>query len=85
MKNEATVGGITVAGQPTADELRSSGYATVINIRGAAEEGNITAEALAGSDTTYVAVPWTIDTVTDEDIARIRAAVESSDGPVLIH
>ena len=85
MKNETTIGGITVAGQPTAEELQSGLFATVINIRGAAEEGNISAEALAGSDTTYVAVPWTIDTVTNDDIARIRAAVEASEGPVLIH
>ncbi len=85
MKNEAIVGGITVAGQPTADELRSGAFTTIVNIRGAAEAGNISAEALAGSDTTYVPVPWTIDTVTSDDIARIREAVESSDGPVLIH
>jgi protein tyrosine phosphatase (PTP) superfamily phosphohydrolase (DUF442 family) len=85
MKNEAVVGGITVAGQPTAEELRSGPYATVINIRGDNEEGNISAEALAGSDRTYVSVPWTIDTVTKDDIARIREAIEASDGPVLLH
>lgn len=85
MKNETVVGGITVAGQPTRDELVQSPYTTIVNIRGAGEEGNISAEALAGSDKTYVAVPWTIDTVTPEDIDRIREAVDSADGPVLIH
>jgi protein tyrosine phosphatase (PTP) superfamily phosphohydrolase (DUF442 family) len=85
MKNEAIVGGVTVAGQPTAEELLASPYATIVNIRGAAEEGNISAETLAGSDRTYVSVPWTIDTVTKDDIARIREAIEASDGPVLVH
>jgi protein tyrosine phosphatase (PTP) superfamily phosphohydrolase (DUF442 family) len=30
-------------------------------------------------------VPWTIDTVTNADIDRIRELVASSEGPVLIH
>ncbi|HEY0382293.1 MAG TPA: sulfur transferase domain-containing protein [Candidatus Elarobacter sp.] len=85
MKNETMIGGITVGGQPTAEELRSGRFATVVNIRGSAEEGNTTDDALAGSDITYAHVPWTIDTVTNEDIARIREAVDAAEGPVLIH
>ncbi len=85
MKNEATVGGITVGGQPSPEELTSGRFTKVVNIRGADEEGNVTGEVLAGSDVEYTSVPWTIDTVTNADIERIREAVgESTDG-VLIH
>jgi protein tyrosine phosphatase (PTP) superfamily phosphohydrolase (DUF442 family) len=85
MRNEAKIGGITVGGQPSREELESGRFGTVVNIRGDAEEGNDTAQVLAGSDVAYTAVPWTIDTVTPDDIDRIRDAVASSDGPVLIH
>jgi len=85
MKNETVIGGITVGGQPSEDELRSGRFATIVNIRGDAEEGNITSDVLAGTDVDYVHVPWTIDTVTNADIARIRDAIDASEGPVLIH
>jgi len=85
MKNETVIGGITVGGQPTAEELTSGRYTTIVNIRGSAEEGNITDAALEGTDITYAHVPWTIDTVTKADIARIREAVDAAEGPVLIH
>ena len=85
MKNETVIGGITVGGQPTAEELTSGRFTTVVNIRRSDEEGNITDDALAGTDITYTPVPWTIDTVTNEDIERIRDAVDAADGPVLIH
>ncbi len=85
MKNEAIIDGITVGGQPTAEELKSGRFASVINVRGADEEGNDTGAILAGTDVSYTAVPWTVDTVTKDDIAKVRAAVDSADGPVLIH
>jgi protein tyrosine phosphatase (PTP) superfamily phosphohydrolase (DUF442 family) len=85
MKNAATIGGIVVGGQPSADELTSGRFETVINIRGAAEEGNDTSAVLAGTDVSYTCVPWTIDTVTKEDIERIRDAVAGKRGSVLIH
>ena len=85
MKNETVIGGITVGGQPTAEELTSGRFTTVVNIRGSAEEGNITDDALAGTEIAYAHVPWTIDTVTNRDIARIREAVDAAEGPVLIH
>lgn len=85
MKNEATIGGITVGGQPSKEELTSGRFTTVINIRGDDEPGNDTAVDLAGTDVDYVSVPWTIDTVTKEDIGRIRQAIEAADGPVLLH
>ncbi|HEX3549935.1 MAG TPA: sulfur transferase domain-containing protein [Candidatus Elarobacter sp.] len=85
MRNETTIGGITVGGQPTAEELTSGRFATVVNIRGSDEDGNITGAALAGSDVAYAHVPWTIDTVTSDDIARIRDAIDAADGAVLVH
>ena len=85
MKNEAIIDGITVGGQPTAEELKSGRFASVINVRGADEEGNDTGAVLAGTGVAYTAVPWTVDTVTKDDIAKVRAAVDAAEGPVLIH
>ena len=85
MKNEATIGGITVAGQPSAEELTSGRFKKVVNIRLPGEDGNITDAALAGTGVDAVAVSWTIGTVTHADIDRIRAAVEAAEGDVLVH
>lgn len=85
MKNEAIVGGITVGGQPSAEELTSGRFSTVVNIRGGDEDGNDTGGILAGTDISYASVPWTIDVVTKADIEKIRQAVDNADGPVLIH
>ena len=83
MKNESVIDGITVGGQPTADEIGR--FATVVNIRLAQEPGNDTAALVSGTDIAYAAVPWTIDTVTKDDIAQIRTAIEAAAGPVLVH
>lgn len=86
MKNETTIGAITVGGQPSSDEVADGRFATVVNLRLPDEDGNQTADYLAGTDTTYVAVPWTASTVTFEDVDRIADAVESTPGgSVLIH
>ena len=85
MKNEATINGVTVGGQPSADELTSGRFTTVINIRRDAEKGNDTGAVLAGTGVAYTSVPWTIETVTKDDIARIRDAVAAASGPVLLH
>ncbi len=85
VKNEAVLGGITIGGQPSPDELTSGRFKNVVNIRGAAEAGNVSGDVLPAGDISYTSVPWTIDTVTKDDIDRIRAAVDASDGPVLIH
>ncbi|MDB5028819.1 MAG: putative phosphatase [Candidatus Eremiobacteraeota bacterium] len=85
VKNESVIAGITVGGQPSPAELASGRFASVVNIRNADEEGNDTGALLEGSDVAYASVPWTIGTVTDADIARIREAVDAADGPVLIH
>ena len=85
MKNEAVIDGITVGGQPTAEELKSGRFSSVVNLRLDSEEGNDTKAILAGSDVAYTSVPWTADTVTKDDIARVRTAVDAAEGPVLIH
>ena len=85
MKNEAIIDGIIVGGQPSAQELNSGRFGTVVNIRGHDEPGNDSAALLAGSDIAYTSVPYTADTVTNDDIARVRAAVDEASGPVLIH
>ena len=85
MKNAAMVGRFMVGGQPSAEELTSGRFKNVVNIRGASEEGNDTSEVLAGTDVAYTSVPWTIDTVTKEDIHRIRDAVKGAEGTPLIH
>ncbi|MGH7707299.1 MAG: beta-lactamase hydrolase domain-containing protein [Vulcanimicrobiaceae bacterium] len=79
------IDGITVGGQPSADDLAAGRFQTVVNIRHDEEPGNDTAASLAGSEVAYAVVPWTIDTVTKDDIAQVRAAVEAADGPVLVH
>lgn len=85
MKNEATIDGITVGGQPSAEELRSGRFQTVVNVRMHDEPGNDTADVLAGSAIAYASVPYTPSVVTKADIARVREAVDAADGPVLIH
>jgi len=85
MKNEAVIDGITVGGQPTAEELKSGRFGAVVNIRRDEEPGNESAAMLAGSDVAYTSVPYTAETVTKDDIARVRAAVDEANGPVLIH
>jgi uncharacterized protein (TIGR01244 family) len=85
MKNEAIIDGITVGGQPSAEDLANGRFGSVINIREDHEPGNNTAGLVAGTDIAYTSVPWTIDSVTPGDIARIRTAVDAAEGPVLIH
>ncbi len=85
MKNETVIGGITVGGQPSADELRSGRFRTVVNVRLDDEAGNDTGAVLAGTGVAYASVPYTSDTVTAADIERVRAAVDAAEGPVLIH
>ncbi len=85
MKNETVIGGITVGGQPSADELRAGRFQTIVNVRRDEEVGNVTGDALAGTDVAYAAVPFTSDTVTAADIVRVREAVDAASGPVLIH
>lgn len=85
MQRETVIGGITIGGQPSADELRSRRFTDVVNIRMPDEEGNTTAADLAGTPVRYTETPWTAATVTPEDIDRIAAVVASAEGDVLVH
>lgn len=85
MNREAVIGGITIGGQPSPEELRSGRFAHVVNIRLRDEDGNLTSEALAGTPVGYTESPWTAATVTAEDIERIAEAVAGATGDVLIH
>jgi uncharacterized protein (TIGR01244 family) len=80
MKNEATIGGITVAGQPTDEELRalrSQGYALVINVRMPEEQDEPERPKAEAAGLRYVSIPYTVATVTADDINQIREAIES--------
>ncbi len=87
MKNEAIIDGITVGGQPTPEELTSGRFAAVVSVRRSDEpDAQISPETLAGSTIPFTSVPYTGDSVTKDDIARVRAAVDAADGgPVLVH
>jgi protein tyrosine phosphatase (PTP) superfamily phosphohydrolase (DUF442 family) len=81
VKNEATIGNVVVAGQPTDDELRNlkaQGYSTVINIRMPGELDEPEGPKVEAAGLRYVEVPYTIQTVTEGDIARVREAIESA-------
>lgn len=84
MKNEATIAGIVVGGQPTKAELEDGRFATIINLRHDHEDGNVTRD-LVPAGTAYVSVPWTAEAVTAADIALVKRSVAESSGPVLIH
>jgi uncharacterized protein (TIGR01244 family) len=87
MKNEATIEGVVVAGQPSDDELRSlpaRGFATVVNLRPADELAEAEAPKIpAGIE--YVEIPFTGDTLSAEHIERLGATLAASSGPVLVH
>ncbi len=87
MKNEATIDGITVGGQPTPGELTAGRFASVVSVRRTDEpDAHVTPETLANTATPYTSVPFTVDTMTRDDIAQVREAVDAANGgPVLIH
>jgi len=86
MKNEATIGGITVAGQPTDDELRGLGekYATVINTRMPGETDTAEAPKIPGS-VGYHEVGFTSANLSREHVEQVRSALDASKGTALIH
>ncbi len=83
VKNEATIGGIVVGGQPDADELAR--FSTVVNVRLDEEPGNVTADLLRGSATAYTSIPYTGDTIAIEHVEAMRAALDAAKGPTLVH
>ena len=81
MKNEETIGGITVAGQPTDAELaglRAQGYSTVINVRMPEEQDEPEAPKVEAAGLRYVSVPFTVQTLTADHVKRIREALEAA-------
>jgi uncharacterized protein (TIGR01244 family) len=88
MRNEARVGAFTVAGQPTADEVRAlkgAGYSTVINVRMPQEPGQLDVPEFGAAGLDYVSIPYTGDTLTADHVRQVRAAVDAAGGSVLIH
>ena len=85
------VDGVTSSGQPDEEALRvfsDSGYAAVIDLRGAQEDRGLddekaTVEAL-GMD--YVSLPVSDrDAISFENAAKLDEIINSYDGPVLVH
>ncbi len=87
MKNEATVGGQVVCGQPTPDEYRrlaDQGYTDVINFRMAEEYETPEPPALPAG-VKYHHIPFTGASLSREHVAKTRAVLSGSEGKVLIH
>lgn len=81
MKNEATIAGLTVAGQPTDTELAAlpaQGYGTVINVRMPEELDEPEGPKVEALGMRYVSIPYTAQTITREDVSKVRAAIESA-------
>jgi protein tyrosine phosphatase (PTP) superfamily phosphohydrolase (DUF442 family) len=88
MLNEAKVGGFTVAGQPTEDELQAlkqSGCSLVLNVRMPDEPGQVDGQTIESCGLSYASVPFTGPTLTAEHVRKIREAVDAAGGSVLIH
>jgi uncharacterized protein (TIGR01244 family) len=81
VKNEATIAGLTVAGQPTDAELAelpAQGYGTVINVRMPEEHDEPEGPKVEALGMRYVSVPYTAQTISREDVRKIREAIESA-------
>lgn len=82
--------GLATAGQPTPDGLRSlkaRGFKTVINLRTESEPGVREEEAaLKEQGLTYVWVPFSAATFSQEKVDQVRRALENpASGPILLH
>jgi uncharacterized protein (TIGR01244 family) len=87
MKNEAKIGAITVAGQPTDEELRAlaqRGFATVINNRVPDELPEPEAPKVPAG-VTYAEIPFTGATLSRGEIEQTRAELAKAKGAVLMH
>lgn len=78
-----------IAGQPTEEELndiRSTGFRTVINLRGADEEGSLASEERLVEDSglNYAAIPISPQTIDDVAVQRFIQAVDSDDAPPVV-
>ena len=92
MKNERKiVTGLTIAGQPTAQELENlsaSGYRTVVNLRDDNEPGSLPDEErlVESAGLSYASIPVSSGTLDDPTVQRFIQAVDSDDAqPALVH
>ena len=81
MRNEVTLAGLTVAGQPTDEELAAlpaQGYGTVINVRMPEEQDQPEGPKVEALGMRYVSIPYTVQTITRADVRKVRDAIESA-------
>ena len=87
MKNEASIEGILVAGQPTDEELKAlpaRGIGTVINVR-MPDELPSPEQPKIPSGVEYHDVPLNGATISASHVARVRDALAASKGTALVH
>ena len=92
MKNEREIApGLFIAGQPTEEELHnlaSSGYRTLVNLRGPDEEGAVADEErlVESTGVSYSSIPVTPPTIDDLAVQRFIQAVDSpTSQPAVVH
>jgi uncharacterized protein (TIGR01244 family) len=85
VKNESSIGGIVVGGQPDASDIGSGRFGTIVNCRPPDEDGNVTGELVRGTGIAYTNIPFTADTLAKEHIDRMRDALEGARGTTLVH
>ena len=88
--NVQPVDGISAAGQPDEaafEVFASSGYTTVIDLRGEQENRGLDEPAVVESlGMKYVLFPITgLEAISFENAAKLDELIESADGPVLVH
>jgi uncharacterized protein (TIGR01244 family) len=80
---------LLVGGQPTPAQLekaRDLGYKTVINLRGAEEEGNTDPAQVESLGMSYIAIPIKgAADMTEEKARALAEALETAESPVMLH
>ncbi len=88
MKNEAIIDGMTVAGQPTDEEIRNlkaRGFETLVNVRPGNELDEPEAPKALAAGLRYAEVGFTGNTLNTEHVRLIKQALVGATGPVVIH
>jgi uncharacterized protein (TIGR01244 family) len=91
MNQREIVKGLTIAGQPSAEDiarLRDEGFRTIVNLRLPDDEGILEDEEhiVEGSGLNYAAIPVSPKVVDDLAVMRFSQAISSTDSqPALIH
>ncbi len=88
-KGKSPADGVLTGGQPSDAQLEALadlGYTTVINLRGAEENGSTDPALVESLGMTYVSIPMTsADDVSQENAQRLAEAMAAAEGPVLVH